>query len=135
MYLAFPIDIPGPGLVYAIGGGLLALVFISILITLLEFLVLWRMGWGKWYYSLLAAFLTNIGTTTLGATVVVFTMSLGFIGLLIDFSLSVVVEALILMLLKRGAARQNWLASLAANTVSYLLIILPLFFVLGLLNP
>jgi hypothetical protein len=58
-----------------------------------------------------------------------------FIGLLIDFSLSVVVEALILMLMKRGAARQNWLASLAANTASYLLIILPLFFVLGLLNP
>lgn len=36
-----------------------------------------------------------------------------------------VIEGGVLMLMKRSAARQNWIVSLIANLASYLLIILP----------
>jgi hypothetical protein len=35
-------------------------------------------------------------------------------------------EGGVLMLMKRNAARQNWLTSLYANIASYLLVIIPL---------
>jgi hypothetical protein len=47
------------------------------------------------------------------------------ISLAIAFVLSVLIEGGILILFRRGAARQNWFASLIANIASYLLIILP----------
>jgi hypothetical protein len=50
--------------------------------------------------------------------------------LAIAFVLSVLIEGGALMLMKRGATRQNWIASLTANLASYLFIILPLFVLL-----
>jgi len=50
-----------------------------------------------------------------------------YLGLLLDFLLSVLIEGGVLMLFKRGAPRANWVAALAANAASYLIIILPLF--------
>ena len=116
----------------AAGVSLLGLCFITLIVILLESLVLWRLGWGLFKRALLAAFVMNIATSVLGVAVVPFTLQLRFWGLLIDFALSVLVEGGVLMFFKRGAARENWIAALAANSLSYLLVMLPLYLFFGL---
>ena len=127
-------DVAGPGLLTAAGVGLLVLCIVSGIVVLLESLVLWRLRWGTFKRSLLAAFVMNLVTSILGIGVVIFTLPLGWWGLLIDFGLSVLVEGGILMLFKRRAARENWIAALAANALSYLLIMLPFYLLYGLLG-
>ena len=125
-------DVAGPGLIVA--AGLLALCIVSLPIILLESLVLWRLHWGTFKRSLLVALIMNVATFILGIGVVPFTLPLGIWGFLIDYAISVLVEGGILMLFKRGAARENWIAALAANTLSYLLVMLPLYLFYGLLG-
>ena len=127
-------DVAGPGLLTAASVGLLVLCIVSVIVVLLESLVLWRLGWGSFKRSLLASFVMNLVTSILGIGVVMFTLPLGLWGFLIDFGLSVLVEGGILMLFKRGAAKENWLAALAANAVSYMLIMLPFYYFYGLLG-
>ena len=134
MHISISPDVAGPGLLVAAGGGLLALCFVTAIIIGLESLVLWRLGWGTFKRSLLAGFVMNLATSILGIGVVPFTLQLGIWGLLIDLALSVLVEGGILMLFKRGATRANWLAALAANGASYLLVILPVYLLTGLLK-
>jgi hypothetical protein len=134
MHYSIPFDVGGPALLLVAGGGFLALCAAIVVISVLECLVLWLMHWGSFKRALLAAFVMNIATTILGVGIVPFTISLGYWGLLIDLLLSILAEGGILMLFKSGAARQNWLAALAANTASYVLIILPLYLLFGLLK-
>ena len=134
MHYSIPLDVGGPGLLFVAGGGLLALCLATVVITVLEGLVLWLLHWGSFKRALLAAFVMNLATTILGVGIIPFTISLGYWGLLIDLALSILAEGGILMLFKRDAARENWLAALAANTASYLLVILPLYLVFGLLK-
>ena len=132
MFHSANFDVAGPGLVVAAAGiGLLALCIVSLIVIILESLVLWRLHWGTFKRSLLAAFVMNLATSILGAGVVVVTLPLGIWGFLIDIGLSVLVEGGILMLFRRGAARENWVAALAANTFSYLLVMLPLYLFYG----
>ena len=42
---------------------------------------------------------------------------------LTDWALSVAIEGGVLVLMKRNGGRQNWMASLVANTASYLLLL------------
>ncbi len=134
MHYSTAFDIAGPGLLYAVAGSLLLMLCGSALIILLEGLVLWRLKWGGLLRSLLASFVMNLVTSILGIGVVPFTTQIGFWGVLIDFGLSILCEGAILMLFKRNSVLENWRVALISNCVSYLLIILPLFFFLGLLK-
>ena len=134
MHYSTLFDVGGPALLVVAGGGLLALIMAKAIITALESLVLWLLHWGTFKRALLAAFVMNLATTILGVGIVLFTVTLSYGGLLIDWALSILVEGGILMLFKSGAVRDNWLAALAANTASYLLVILPLYLLFGLLS-
>jgi hypothetical protein len=134
MHYSISLDIAGPGLLYAVGGSLLGLCFATAIIIILESLVLWRLHWGSFKRALLAGFVMNFVTATLGMGVVLFTLQLGWWGLFIDFVLSFLAEGGILMLFKPGANRENWLAALILNCASYILVILPLYFIFGLLK-
>lgn len=115
-------DVAGPGALILFGG----VFFVGFLTGTLvvETLVLWLLKWGSFYRSLLAAFLMNLASTLLGFVLFglsllgVDSLSLVFFG----FILSVAVEGGVLMLMKKGAARQNWIVALAANIASYILL-------------
>jgi hypothetical protein len=69
----------------------------------------------------------NLVTTLIGLCGLSFLFLTTAPVLIVEFLLSVLVEGGILVLFKRGAARENWLAALLANLASYLLVILPVY--------
>ena len=84
-------------------------------VFIVESLVLWLVRWGTLARSAVASFVMNTATTLVGLAL---RLPLPR-ALVIGFVVSVVVEALILMLLNRQRKRRSALASLAANFVSY----------------
>ena len=129
MHFSVLFDVPGPGLLIA-GAliGFLGLVILTIVITLIEAAVLFWLKWDSFKRALLAAFLMNVVSTILGLFIAAPMLSFGFVGLLAAFVVSIVVEGIVLVLMKRGAARQNWIAVVVVNLASYLLVILPIYF-------
>lgn len=127
---AMPVfDVAGPGVVlFMVGAGLGGLCILTLVITLLEAIVLLLLKWGTFGRSLVAALVMNLVTTMIGFGMLVFMKGDAvYLGLLLDFLLSILIEGGVLMLFKRGAPRANWIAALSANAASYLIIILPLF--------
>ena len=127
---AMPVfDVAGPGvLLFMVGAGLGGLCILTLVITLLEAIVLLLLKWGSFGRSLAAALVMNLVTTMIGFGMLVFMKGDAvYLGLLLDFLLSILIEGGVLMLFRRGAARANWIASLNANAASYLIIILPIF--------
>ena len=112
-------DVVSPGAAL-LAGGLFFAVF-SLCTLLVETLALWLLKWGPFGRSLLAAFVMNLASTMVGFVLVAFSFyAADFTALyLVGFVLSVWIEGAILMLFKKGAARQNWIASLVANVASY----------------
>jgi hypothetical protein len=90
-----------------------------------EAVVLWLMRWAGFWRSLLAAFLMNTLTTLVGfflAGALVFTYDqwLWLLSWFIAWVLSVVLEWGVLALMDRTKLRRAFVASLLANTVTYL---------------
>jgi hypothetical protein len=128
-------DVAGPEvLLTGLAAGCVVFFLGTLIIILIEAAALKLLKWGTFGRSLLAAFVANIVTTLIGlvwlainylGSLALQTAVSGSLGLVVAFILSVVLEAGILMLFKRGAARENWVASLVTNIASYLLVILP----------
>lgn len=127
-------DVAGPEVLLAgLAFGCVVFIIGSLIIILIEAAVLKLLKWGTFSRSLLAEFVANIVTTLIG----LIWLAINYLGLasqiaisspqglVLAFILSVVIESGILMLFKRGATRENWVASLATNAASYLLVILP----------
>lgn len=130
---AMPVfDVAGPGLIlFALGASLGILLIVMLVIVVLEAVMLALLKWGGFGRSLLASLVMNLATTLVGFGVMVFMTEAFLLSMLVGFILSVLIEAGVLMLFKRGAARANWIAALVANAASYLLVLLPLFLILG----
>jgi hypothetical protein len=108
-----------------IGAGLV-LAVLTLAITGVESIVMLLLRWDRFGRCLWAAFLMNVASTIFGGVLIAYLgWASKYIWLPVSFVLSVLIEGGVLMLMKRGAARQNWRVSLVANLVSYLLIILP----------
>ncbi len=128
MFTSIPFDVAGPGVLIAIAAfSIVALIVLTLIITIAEAIVMLLLKWDKFGRSLWASLLMNITSTIFGGVLI----ALGVLGgsyawLLAAFVLSVLIEGGVLMLMKRGAVRQNLLASLIANLASYLVIILPI---------
>jgi len=127
MFASIPFDVPGPGvLIAAAVFSLGALTVLTLIISVVESIVMLLLKWDKFGRSLWASLLMNVTSTIFGGVLIALgVFSDSYIWLAVAFVLSVLIEGGVLMLMKRGAARQNWIASLVANLVSYLLIILP----------
>jgi hypothetical protein len=127
MFTFVPLDVAGPGvLVAAALFSVGALIGLTLFISMIESLVLYFLKWEKFGRCLLASFLMNVTSTIFGGVLI----ALGVIGgsyiwLAAAYILSVLIEGGILILMKRGAVRQNWTASVVVNLASYLFIILP----------
>lgn len=128
MFTSIPFDVAGPGVLIAIAAfSIVALIVLTLLITIAEAIVMLLLKWDKFGRSLWASLLMNITSTIFGGVLI----ALGVLGgsyawLVAAFVLSVLIEGGVLMLMNRGAVRQNLLTSLIANLASYLVIILPI---------
>jgi hypothetical protein len=121
-----PLDIAAPGLVLgqlALTAGFLVLLFA--LIVLVESVVLQVLRWGSFKRSLRGSFWMNLASTLVGFLVLSLVPRLGFIGLLIAWALSVLIEWLVLARFQPGEQRYTLSLAGSANVVSYLLLILP----------
>ena len=125
-----PFDVAGPGLIFVVlGGGILTLIILTILIALIEGVALTLLRWDSFKRSYLVALLMNTISTIIGA-ILLFLMpqEQNLWWIIISFALSIVTEGFVLMLFKRGAARQNWVAALIANLASYIILIAPIYY-------
>ena len=128
MFTSIPFDVAGPGVLIAIAAfSIVALIVLTLIITIAEAIVMLLLKWDKFGRSLWASLLMNVTSTIFGGVLI----ALGVLGgsyawLVAAFVLSVLIEGGVLMLMKRGAVRQNLLTSLIANLASYLVIILPI---------
>lgn len=128
MFTSIPYDVGAPWVVIAAVAvfGVGAAIVLTLIISVVESIVMLLLRWDKFGRCLWASLLMNVTSTIFGGVLI----ALGLFGnsyfwLAAAFVLSVLIEAGVLMLMKRGAARQNWIASLIANLVSYLFILLP----------
>jgi len=131
MFASTPYDAAGPLVMVGLSCSLL--IILTLIISTLESVVMFLLKWGRFSRSLWASLLMNIASTMFGLVALAFLDVLigdSNLVLAIAFLLSVLIEGGVLMLMKRGATRQNWIASLTANLASYLFIILPLFVLL-----
>ena len=97
-------------------------------LSLLESIVLRLLKWGTFWRSLLASLLMNLPSTLVGFWLIWLAafLRLNRLGIWLipaTWALSVAIEGGVLVLMKRDGGRQNWMAALAANTASYLLLI------------
>jgi hypothetical protein len=111
--------------VLLVGLAVALFILVVLLIVVIESAVLQWMRWGELRRSLTASFWMNAASSLVGLVFLVLVPSFGRWLLIIGWALAVIIEALVLMRLKPGAVRQNWLVSTIANLVSYLVLILP----------
>ena len=120
------IDVAGPGLVVGLLTLGVAFVFILfLLIVLVETVALQLLRWGDFRSSLKASILMNLASTLLGLVLLWLVPALGFLGIVIAWALSVLIEWLVLMRLHRGENRRNLILAAVANLASYVLLIVP----------
>jgi len=119
MFTSPVFDVAGPGVLFLVGGIFFAVFSAGTLV--IETLALWLLKWNSFGRSLLAAFLMNLVSTIAGFILLAFSFLIGnfYILFVVGYLLSVLIEGGVLMLMKKGAARQNWIASLIANAASY----------------
>src|SRR3990172_1953487 len=128
MFYSVPYDVGAPWVLIAAVAifGVGAAIVLTLIISVVESIVMLLLKWDKFGRSLWASLLMNVTSTIFGGVLIALGLFGGsYIWLAVAFTLSVLIEGGVLMLMKRGAARQNWIVSLVANLVSYLFIILP----------
>ena len=123
-------------ILYDVGGALVAfgvgLIIPTLIIAVVEAVVMFLLKWGNFRRSLWISLLMNVTSTIFGiggvlvGSFTIFTDISIWLAVAIAFLLSVLIEGAVLLLSKRNAVRLNWSASLIANIASYLLVILPL---------
>ena len=139
MITSTPYDVAAPwlaGLVIGMGG--CTLTVLTLIISTIESLVMVLLKWGGFGRSLWDSMLMNITSAIFGMVFGIVALTFSddsplrhwYTLLAIAFVLSVLIEGGVLMLMKRSAARQNWIVSLIANLSSYIFNILPLFVLL-----
>jgi len=129
MFTSIPYDVAGPGVLFAAAAfSFGALIVLTLIISIVEIIVMLLLKWGRFGRSLWASLLMNVTSTIFGGVLIALGLFGGsYVWLAVAFVLSVLIEGSVLILMKRGAARQNWIASLIANVASYLFIIMPIF--------
>ena len=117
------LEITPPGFLLALGLALLILVVL--LIIVIESAVLQLLRWGAFKRSLIGSVWMNAASALVGLPFVLLVPQFGYLSLLVGWTLTVVIEAIVLTKLKPEAKRQNWTVAIIANIVSYLIVILP----------
>jgi len=103
-------------------------------ILLIESIALLLIKWGSFGRGFLAVFAGNIVSTFFGYLLVRLKFeAAGWSFYFFSLITSIVIEGIVLMFFKRGAVRENLIASTVMNLASYLLIVLPVYLFMNLL--
>ena len=105
-------------------GAFLAAVFL-IAAILLESLVLKLLKWNDYWRSLWASLLMNLASALIGGPLMLYLDAGPIVALPIAWTVSVIIEGGVLVLMKRDGGRQNWTAAIVANLASYALLVVP----------
>jgi hypothetical protein len=116
---------------------LVALIYGSIafvVVIFVEILILWRLGWGSFLYSLLTSFIMNLASTFVGGWLIASfyehileTYDSGgkyFMLFLLLFLISLVLEGGVMLAMDRSRHKKEkvWGIALIANVISYILL-------------
>jgi hypothetical protein len=124
-----PLAITGPGSVYLLViFGFLALVMVTLLITLVEGVALTLLKWNHFRASIIVSLIMNVASGIINGALLILLQHSPLQWLPISFVLSLLIEGIVLMYFKRDAARQNWLFVLIVNLASYVMLILPAYY-------
>lgn len=115
-----PFDVAPPGLAETYNLGIFTSIFLLFIIIVVEALVLRLLRWGPTRRVIGVSALMNIASVIFGVFVANIFINDVWLGLFVSWILSILIEGLVLILLNPGQNRQNWIASLAANTISYI---------------
>lgn len=113
----------GPAVGFFFVGGVILFVFV----LAIETSILELDGWKNVGNSSLDAFLMNLASTVLGWILFIFVTLGGFLTVLAAWAISVVIEAVVLRLLRRGTLGRVLRVSVLANAASYVVIALVFF--------
>ena len=130
MFYLVPYDVVGPGVFLLFG--LAGFLVFSMIVFVLEAVVLWLLKWDTFGRSLLSSFLMNLASTILGVLLIGLLLTgllNGFLSFVLAFGLSVVIEGIVLMMIKRDLARENSRVVTIANIASYALLAISLLFI------
>jgi hypothetical protein len=112
------------GPVFVLAGGIAALILLAA-VVIIETPVLVLMHWQPFLYSLRDAVIVNLVSMAVGFVMVQVLFPFDLITMVvISWLLSIIVEGGVLMLLRSESAQRSFLASLAMNTASYVVVAL-----------
>jgi len=106
---------------------LLSLFSILPLVVLVEYVVIQLLRWGKFRQTLGAAIKMNLVSFIVGLALMLMIPEPDTWQLLLFLGVAIVIETGILAMLKKGVLRENLVAAVLANGVSYIVLILPAF--------
>ncbi len=114
-----------PIILVSLGLGFVALLLLTLLITLVEGVVLALLKWNVFPRALVASLIINVTSSLVGGLLLIFLQDSPFIWMLLAFVLFVSIDGAILLRIQPAFGRRTWLFALLANLASYLLLILP----------
>lgn len=108
--------------------GFLALLVIDLIIALLEGVFLTLLSWNPFRTSLLVALIMNLVSGVANGLLLVFLQGNPLVWLPVSFTISILLEGIILMYFKRQAILQNGLFAILVNLASYVFLIMPAYY-------
>jgi len=108
-----------------LGLGVLLFILVVLLMVVIESTIMQLLGWGDFMDSIRAAIWMNLASSLVGVFFLLLIPSYGRWSLVIGYGLTVIIEGMVLGRFKPEDKRLNWIVSLTANMVSYLVLILP----------
>jgi hypothetical protein len=120
----FGVNTPGAVIALLIGT-LITILLLFLLISVIETVVLQSLRWGNFRQCIKASLVMNAVSSIVSLVLTILVQRPALWGLLVAWGLSVLIEGWVLRAIRREPASLNWLVAVAANLVSYLLLILP----------
>ena len=109
--------------------GFLALVMVDLLIALIEGVTLTLLRWNPFRACLAVSLIMNIIAGIINGALLILLQRTPLVWLPVSFVLSLLVDGFILSYFKRDTLRQDGLFSLVANLASYIILILPAYYI------
>jgi hypothetical protein len=124
------LDITGPASPYLLLiFGFLALIIVDLLLALIEGVILTLLSWNPFRPSMTISFIMNIASGIVNGILLVLLQNSPLLWLPISFVLSLLIEGFVMTYFKRNALRQNSLFVIMVNLASYIILILPAYYI------
>jgi hypothetical protein len=104
-----------------------AAILLWLVFVVIETAVFQLVNWGEFRLCLKASLLANLASGLAVILSMIMIPRLGLAGLIAGVFLSTLIEGLVLLRLKPGSKRLDWLAAVLANLTSFMILTFPIF--------